>query len=387
LLTGGADKPYALGLLETLVTRGLTIDVIGSDEMSGAAQVAHPQVRFLNFRGNQDPTAPVLRKIVRILRYYGRLIKYALTSESKLFHILWLDRFAWIDRTLIIIYYRLLGKKILYTAHNINERKRDGGDSLLNRASLRGLYGLVDHIFVHSAKMKTQLRQDFRVNAEKISVIPFGINNTLPRTAITSAEAKARLGLRSHDKGLLFFGNIAPYKGLESALAAMDLLTKTDGNYRLIISGQIKDCPKYWARMEQMIESLSLDPYLIRRIQYIPDEDVEIFFKAADVLVLPYKFIYQSGVLFLSYSFGLPVIATNVGSLEDEILEGRSGMICRSGKPEDLADRIRTYFNSGLYRNLDDNRKTIIDFGNKRYSWDQVGAITCSIYEKLGARP
>ena len=66
--------------------------------------------------------------------------------------------------------------------------------------------------------------------------------------------------------------------------------------------------------------------------EFIPDEETEIYFKAADVLVLPYRHIYQSGVLFLGYSFGLPVLAADVGSLKDEIVEGKTGFVFR---PED----------------------------------------------------
>ena len=49
------------------------------------------------------------------------------------------------------------------------------------------------------------------------------------------------------------------------------------------------------------------------RPEFIPDDETEIYFKAADVLVLPYRDIYQSGVLFLGHSFGLPVLAADVG--------------------------------------------------------------------------
>jgi glycosyltransferase involved in cell wall biosynthesis len=68
---------------------------------------------------------------------------------------------------------------------------------------------------------------------------------------------------------------------------------------------------------------------IIQRIEYVPDEQTELFFKAADVLVLPYTHIFQSGVLFLGYSFGLPVIATDVGSLKLEIVGGDTGFVCQ----------------------------------------------------------
>ena len=386
LLTGGGDKPYALGLLNALISKGVTVDFIGNDEMSNADIVKAIGVNYLNLRGNQNPRARDLTKLVRVLRYYFRLLKYVTVSDSPIFHILWFNKFIFLDRTLLNAYYKLLGKKLVFTAHNVDEKERDGGNNFLNRLSLRILYSLVDHIFVHTKKMKSQLTHEFKVREDKVSVIPFGINNTIPTSNLTKAEARAKLNLGDYEKVLLCFGNIAPYKGLEYAIRAMDRLREKDDSYRLVIAGQIKGCQAYWEEVEGIVEKLHLSKYVMNKTEYIPDEEVEVFFKSSDVLLLPYKFIYQSGVLFLSYSFGLPVIATDVGSLREDIVEGSTGMICRAEDPDDLADKVRRYFDSDLYRNLDENMKHIISYGNEKHSWDEVGNTTYSVYEKLSAR-
>ena len=88
------------------------------------------------------------------------------------------------------------------------------------------------------------------------------------------------------------------------------------------------------------------------RGDYIPDEETELYFKAADVLVLPYRHIYQSGVLFLGYSFGLPVLAADVGPLKDEIVEGKTGFVFRPEDSVGLATTIEQYFASDLFANL-----------------------------------
>ena len=76
--------------------------------------------------------------------------------------------------------------------------------------------------------MKGELVAEFDVVEDKISVIPFGINNTVPDTSLSTAEAKRQLGLSQRDRTLLFFGNIAPYKGLEYLIAAFSkLLSRT----------------------------------------------------------------------------------------------------------------------------------------------------------------
>jgi glycosyltransferase involved in cell wall biosynthesis len=271
----------------------------------------------------------------------------------------------------------------VFTAHNIDARQRDGGNNAVNRLSLRFSYRLMDHIFVHTEKMKTQLVEEFNVTETKITIIPHGILNTAPDSGISKSEARSRLQLDNREKVLLFFGYIAPYKGLEYLIHALDRLRSNDESFRLIIAGQIKDCPSYWKNIKRLIEELDLKKYIIMQIRHIPDNEVEVFFKASDALVLPYTFIFQSGVPFLSYSFGLPVIATDVGSLREVIVEGITGMMCRKEDPADLADKIRVYFQSELYGNLEDNMKKIKSYGNEKYSWDRIGATIHGVYDTL----
>ena len=126
---------------------------------------------------------------------------------------------------------------------------------------------------------------------------------------------------------------------------------------------------------------------IIQRIEHIPDEDTELYFKAADVLALPYKQIFQSGVLFLAYNFGLPVIAADVGSLRNDVVEGRTGFLCRPCDPDALAVVIGTYFESALFKGLSERRQEIRDYVRSRNSWDVVGGITRNVYaELLGGR-
>ena len=114
--------------------------------------------------------------------------------DPKLFHILWHNRFQFFDRTFLLLYYKLLGKKIVLTAHNVNAGQRDLNDTWLNRLSLKVQYALADHVFVHTGKMKHDLVLEFEVPKSKVSVIPFGINNTVPNTDLSSVGGKTATG-------------------------------------------------------------------------------------------------------------------------------------------------------------------------------------------------
>ncbi len=383
LLTAGKDRPYVLGLLSGLVANNIHVDFIGNDDLQTAEIVKNKKVNYLNLRGDQRENVHISKKICRILKYYFKLIKYAIQTDTKLFHIIWLNKFIYFDRTFLNLYYKLLGKKLIYTAHNVNMRERDGNDNIINRLTLKFMYKILDNIFVHSEKLKLQLINDYKVCENKVTVIPFGINNTVPNTAWTRTKARAKLHIDNNKKILLFFGNIAPYKGLEYLIESVDYIKKSHNDFKLIIAGRIKQCEAYWKIIESIIEKRGLENYLIKKIEFIPDEEIEIYFKSADVLILPYKFIFQSGPLFLSYFFGLPVIASDVGSFKEDIIEGETGFICKPEDAKDLAQKIELYFKSDLYKNLEENRNKIIAYANERYSWEKIGEKTHTVYKSL----
>lgn len=385
LLTGGGDRPYALGLARELISKGAVLDVIGSDDLDCPEFHNKLGVNFLNLRGNQRPDAGLLSKMYRVSRYYAKLIRYAAAAKPRIFHILWNNKLEAFDRTLLMLYYKALGKKIVLTVHNVNAARRDTKDTIFNRFTLRFQYRLADHIFIHTEPMKRELVQEFGVQGTRATVIPFGINNAVPNTRLTPSEARQRLGIRDSERTILFFGNIAPYKGLEYLIEAFQqVLTRCE--CRLIIAGRPKNCQKYWTTISEAIHKEARRGRVLLKADYIPDDETEVYFKAADVLALPYRYIYQSGVLFLGYSFGVPVLAADVGSLKDEIVEGKTGFVFRPEDPVDLATTIERYFRSDLFANLSSRRQEIRAFATKRHSWDVVGQRTLNVYATLFRR-
>jgi D-inositol-3-phosphate glycosyltransferase len=387
LLTGCQDRPYAFGLAMALTKKGVGVDVIGSDDIDSPELHVTPNLRFLNFRGNQHESTNFAEKLWELAVYYARLVRYAARSKPRILHILWNNKIELFDRTLLMAYYKLCGKQIAFTAHNVNQARRDAKDSLLNRITLRIQYRLCDHIFVHTKKMKDELCQDFGVAEKAVTVIRHPINDAFPDTDLTPSEAKRQLGLQENEKAVLFFGRIRPYKGIEHLLAAFHPLAANHSDYRLIIAGEPKKgSEEYRHQIEQTVKTEFMLGQIIMKIQFIADDEMEVYLKAADVLVLPYKEIFQSGVLFLAYSFGLPVVATDVGSFREEIVEGRTGFLCQPGDPAELAKAIETYFASDLYKNLKVRRQEIKDYADANHSWNAVADLTRNAYAEMSGR-
>src|SRR5262249_35377649 len=125
LLTAGKDQPYALGLLRALQGKPVHIEFIGNDVMAASEVVRTGHLDFYNLVGNQEAEASTSQKILRVLAYYSRLILYAAHTDAKLFHILWFRKFPYIERTLLNVYFKILRKKLVFTAHNVDDQARN----------------------------------------------------------------------------------------------------------------------------------------------------------------------------------------------------------------------------------------------------------------------
>jgi glycosyltransferase involved in cell wall biosynthesis len=384
VLTGGIDRPYAFGLVMALIRSSVGVDVVGSQYTNSPEMHSTPNLTYFNLWPRASSRPGRIARAWRVVRHYASLLRYAAVAKPRIFHILWNSKIQFIDRTVLMLYYKALGKKVALTAHNVNQAQRDGKDSYLNRITLRIQYRLTDHLFVHTQKMKCQLVTEFGVAERRVSVIRHPINDAFPDTDLTVSQAKRRLGLRVDDKALLCLGRIKPYKGIEHLLAAFRQLSIRDSSYRLIVAGEVqRGNGAYLTELCQSVPRELDSGKIFFHAQFIPDAEMEIYLKAADVLILPYNEIFQSGVLFLGYTFGLPVIATDVGSFREEILPGETGYLCKPEDPMDLAKAIQIYFASDLYLNLPMHRYKIRNYADTHHSWNSVARLTRGAYELM----
>jgi glycosyltransferase involved in cell wall biosynthesis len=294
-----------------------------------------------------------------------------------------MNKFVLFDRTLMNLYYKLLGKKLIFTAHNINARKRNNNDSIANKLSLKIHYNLMDHIIVHNKKMKDELVKEFGIKPEKVAINALGINVNAPQMELTKQDALSYLDLPSNKKIILFFGGIVNYKGLHLLIKAFKSLLENSTDYHLLIAGAARD-QRYYEEIEKLITELIIHEHCTRHIKFIADEDIPYYFTAADCCVLPYTSIFQSGVHALSYAYGLPVIASDVGSFRDEdVIEYETGFIFEPSNEMDLRQTLVNYFNSSLYINLEQTRNRIKEWAQKKYSWDEIGKSTSKLYYQI----
>jgi glycosyltransferase involved in cell wall biosynthesis len=231
--------------------------------------------------------------------------------------------------------------------------------------------------------MKEELCSLFHVSPQKVVVIPHGINNRVPRRDLSQKEARGKLGIEPTAHAILFFGQIDEYKGVEKLIDAASLLVRENPAVVLMIAGKPKRQMTNAAKLKSQAANILPESNVLFRLQFIPVDEVETYFAASDCLVLPYKRIYQSGVIFLAYRFGLPIIATDVGSFHEDVIDGVTGFICKPDDAEDMAAKLKMFFDSNLFRQREQTRTHIIELAEQKYSWSNIGRQTYEVYTRV----
>ena len=183
-------------------------------------------------------------------------------------------------------------------------------------------------------------------------------------TKINRDEACKQLNLDPSRKYLLFFGFIRNYKGLDLLLEAMPLLPESAKNIDLIVAGEFYEDSKPY---DDIIAKHGLENRVHLHTKFIPNDDVRIYFSAADVVAQPYRSATQSGVSQVAYHFEVPMIITNVGGLSELVPHGEAGLVCEP-TAEGLSEAIVSIFEGQNIPQMKENLKEL----KKQFSWESM---------------
>jgi len=252
--------------------------------------------------------------------------------------------------------------KIMYIVDNAIPHEHRIGD----KSFTRWAFGPVGYFIAQSRTVwddMTTLRPD--LDGTRMRLIPHPIYDCYDAGRWTKETARNELGI-SESKILLFFGYIRRYKGLRHLIQALpEIGNRFREDYRLLVVGEF-----YEGRddMLQLIKELGLNDRILLVDRYVPNEEVELYFRAADVAILPYESATQSGIVQVAYDFDLPVITTNVGGLPEVVTDGETGIIVPPANSAALADAVTRFFQDGLANRFRNNIIT----QKVRYSWDPM---------------
>jgi len=233
--------------------------------------------------------------------------------------------------------------RVVFICHNVLPHD---SRAWLARPLARLALGRGDAFIVHAAPDAAALRALLpRAAAADIH------HATLPAFDIARpagrAEARSRLGLPPGAAVALFFGFVRPYKGLDHLIDALPAAAALVPDLRLVVAGEFwQPAADFLARAAAvgMADRVRIDD------RYIPNEEVGVYFDAADVLVMPYVEATQSAVATLAAAFGLPAIATRVGGLPEVVIDGETGLVVPPGDPAALAEALARILRDEAFR-------------------------------------
>jgi glycosyltransferase involved in cell wall biosynthesis len=205
--------------------------------------------------------------------------------------------------------------------------------------------------------------------------VPHPLYAQFDRGRWTRAGARQRLGLDPDAEVALFFGYVRHYKGLDVLLDAFREVRRHRAA-TLVVAGEFYEDPAPYRRR---IDALGGAPAVRLLDHYLPDDEVEAVFKAADVVVLPYRSATQSGVTHVAYALGVPVIITAVGGLEETVEHERTGLVVRPEDPAALAESIVRFFAEGMGPRLREGVETV----RRERSWDVLARYTLELVDEL----
>lgn len=272
---------------------------------------------------------------------------------------------------------KLAGLKVVVTVHDVESFAGDHS----GRRSLSVL-SKADALIAHNQVSKSELVDKIGVDASIVSVVPHGNYIEFSTDDIDKCSARERLGFPTDVPILLFFGQIKEVKGLEYAIEAASLLKKRGVDFRLVVAGKVWKAS--FEKYQAMIDGLDISDKVIKDIRYIPDEEALCFYAAADLVVLPYKKIYQSGVLLMAMSLGVPVVASDLPGMCEVVKDRHNGFIFKSEDSESLASVLESVV--GRIDVLKTTRDAALEDMRENYSWGVIGERTLSVYQMIGSK-
>lgn len=183
---------------------------------------------------------------------------------------------------------------------------------------------------------------------------------------IDKGEARRRLGLDERGRYVLFFGFIRDYKGLDLLIDAFGDLRLQDTGARLLVAGEFYGDPKPYL---DRIAALGIGDRVVLHNDYIPDGDVNLFFRACDIVAQPYKTATQSGVTQVAFHFEKPMLVTNVGGLPEIVPDGKVGYVTEP-RPEAIAAALTRFYREGREEQFAEGVRS----EKQKYGWDRMTA-------------
>jgi len=353
--------PYDHALCAALARAGAQVRLQTSRFGYGPVPAPDGYERVERFyrRGAGARPGSARRFAAKVVQQVPDMLRYARTAAraADVVH------FQWLTVQPVDVHLLPRDRPLVLTAHDVLPREPRRGQL----AAQRALYERVDAVVVHSEHGRDRLVRTLGVAPSKVSVIAHGAFEHLTHVAGEQPLPADFAGVRK--PVVLCFGLLRPYKGIDVLL---DAWRAADLDAELWIVGK--------PRMDISALRAAAPPTVRWLPRFVADEQVAAFFRRADLVVLPYREIDQSGVLFTALAFGRPLLLSAVGGFPEVAGHGAAALVA-PGDPLALAQQLRRLIG-------DEDARARLAAGARAaaagpYSWDAIAAAHVRLYDSL----
>jgi glycosyltransferase involved in cell wall biosynthesis len=353
--------PYDRAIAAALARAGVEVELLTSRFLYGpvpAADGYRVEERFYRRSAGRGPGAPA-RRAFKLAEHVPDMLRFRRQADADVIHYQWLT-VPGLDQMLL----PPLRPRVM-TAHYVLPPR----PSRRQLASARRSFGAMDAVVAHSEHGARRLREGVGLDPDRVRVIHHGAFDyltRLPREKPLPPELQGAQG-----PVILFFGLLRPYKGIDTLLEAFRRVEGAE----LWIAGN--------PRMEvEPLRRLAAEaPGRARFLtRFVEDAEIPAIMRRADVVVLPYRDVEHSGVLYAALAFGKPLVLSAVGGFPEVAEQGAARLV----PPEDP---------TALAAALDElvgNETARAELGQAAaraaagsYSWDEAARQTLALYEEL----
>lgn len=367
VVMNGFQTDYETDFVNALALNGVHVELIASDLTRVDRLVGG--VNAINLRGSQAPERGWVNKSLNILRYQRDLLSYLRARKPMPVHLGgWFSTRNSILGIVEALLLRSLARPFVFTVHNVLPHdRRTRWQAVVHWV----IYRIPHRLVVHTNRMREELIQRYRVPARKITVMEHGIGDVVPFDEALRRDVRAKWKMAPGQRLLLLFGNVGKYKGAD---LFVDAVAHLDGTFVGLIAG--RGDPKLEATLSAQIADSTAHTRIHRINRYLEDAEVAGLFHAADAVVMPYRAIDQSGVLFQALRFGVPVLAFDVGALGDYVTSA-VGRVTSDHTARGLSDMISQFFRTGGMRDAQGIHKEA-----ERYLWTETVRTVIPLYQE-----
>ena len=300
-------------------------------------------------------------KLLFLLNGYRKSFKFCKKNKIEIVHFQFFH--LKLQNIVVLQMAKYFDLKRIVTLHDIDCFRGKESSSLQQKA-----FSLSQKLIVHNEFSFDEIIKK-GISEDKVAIIPHG--NYIPFVEkVTNKEPSEILNL-------LFFGQIKEVKGLDILINAFAKSLKENENIRLTIAG------KPWGTTAEyfttLISKLKIEKAVTTNFSYIPNEEIHSYFQNSDVVVLPYKKIYQSGVLLLSMSYGRVCLCSDLDAFKEIVVDNETGYIFENKNVDSLSKKILEICqNKGNIARIENNAQELL---KTKFDWNNIAKLTIELYE------